>query len=280
MHQHHDEPAPALVRRLPEKTGVLLVGHGTRDALGRAEFHQAAEMLRRRLPGAVVEACCLELASPDVHAGVAALGDAGVRRMVAAPLLLFAAGHAKEDIPAAIAEAARWHEGLTWRMADPLGDHPALIHLSARRFREALGGATAPAGMDDEVTLLFVGRGASDAQAIEQVRRFAAARRELTPVAAQRVCFLAAAEPSLDEAIRWATAQSPKCIVVQPHLLFHGRLIQDIAAKIERAKRQTEPGGPLKSPPKSWRIARHLGPAPAVIDALMDRVFAAAAPMS
>jgi len=264
---------------LPGDAGVLLVGHGTRDRRGQGEFLEAAEMLQARLPHTAVEACFLELASPDISRGVARLRQAGVRRFIAAPLLLFAAGHAKRDIPEAIAAAVRQHAGkgrgeTSWQMAAPLGDHPAVLELSARRFDETLACHAAGDGGDitpaQETALLFVGRGSSDVEAIENVRAFADRRHRLRPVAASQVCFLAAAEPPLAAALDWAASQPPRHIVVQPHLLFHGRLIQDIDARIA----QIESRSPHRE--KRWHVAGHLGPSPEVIEALHDRLLAAA----
>jgi xanthine dehydrogenase YagS FAD-binding subunit len=84
----------------------LIVGHGTRDPRGQAEMLAVAELVAGRLPGIRCHSCSLEFASPTIAEGVASLVDQGVRQIVAMPLLLFAAGHVKQDIPAALAEAA------------------------------------------------------------------------------------------------------------------------------------------------------------------------------
>ena len=86
-------------------TGLLLVGHGTRSRQGEGEFLEVAEQVSRRLTGVCVEPACLELTELTIPQGVSRLVERGARQIVVVPLLLFAAGHAKRDIPAA-AEAA------------------------------------------------------------------------------------------------------------------------------------------------------------------------------
>src|SRR5436190_70542 len=85
--------------------GLLLVGHGTRDSAGLAEFRELHRLLVERAGELPVESCFLELAEPNISAGIEALLARGVRQIVVAPLLLFAAGHAKRDIPEGVADA-------------------------------------------------------------------------------------------------------------------------------------------------------------------------------
>jgi precorrin-8X/cobalt-precorrin-8 methylmutase len=260
---------PACDLRLPSDCGVLLVGHGTRDAQGQAEFLHAAAMLQAALRPALVEACSLELASPDVTAGVAALAARGASSLTVLPALLFEAAHAKRDIPEQIAVAVAQHGGMPWRMAAPLDCHAQVLELSARRFCEALAPHAQIAL--DETLLVMVGRGTSDPHAIARMRESTAARAALTPVAQSLACFLTGATPTLHEALKIAATGPWRNIVVQPHLLFHGQLVDDIhntvvqLAKHERDS-QRHPGS------KHWIVTPHLGAAPELIAALIDKL--------
>lgn len=256
--RHHPSPL-----ELPAGTGVLLVGHGTKDERGRAEFMQMADMLRRCAGDVPVEACYLELADPDIRAGVDALVRRGIGRIVVAPVLLFAAAHAKRDIPSEVADAAGRHGGIFRAMAEPLDSHPAVLELSARRFREALA-STADAASD--TMLVMVARGTSDGEAVARVRAFTQRRLRLTPVAQSETCFLTAAEPTLDDALATAASQRHAQVVVQPHLLFHGRLVESVREHVGRV--QSRRGGAAKR----WYIAAHLGPEPPLVAALAERI--------
>jgi sirohydrochlorin ferrochelatase len=50
--------------------------------------------------------------------------------------MLSGAGHAKGDIPAALARERARHPGLTWKYGRPLGPHPVLLDLLAARVTE------------------------------------------------------------------------------------------------------------------------------------------------
>ena len=133
--------SPTLAPRpspLAPADAVLLVGHGTRDPAGVAEFLLLAERVRGLLLPLPLEACFLELAQPTIADGLNRLIGFGARRVTVVPLLLTAAGHAKRDIPGAIAEVSGVHPELVVRQTAALDCHPRIVDLSTRRYDEAL----------------------------------------------------------------------------------------------------------------------------------------------
>lgn len=244
--------------------GLLLVGHGTRDRAGRAEFLRLVELTDRRERW-TVEGGFLELAEPDIDRAVARLVERGVERVTVAPLLLFAAGHVKDDLPRAMRAALEGHRQVEWRQAGHLGCHAALLELSARRFREALIGRAPRAA--EETLLLMVGRGSRDAGASAETQRFAALRAERTPAGRVETCFYAMAEPSLDAMLAEITNWSYRRVVVQPHLLFHGELLAAIRARVQKAA--------PAAPRQEWIVTEHLGPDRLLPQALWERTDAA-----
>lgn len=251
----------------PPDLGIVVVGHGTANATGAAETAAVAEQVTRLVPGTPVELGFLEVIEPSIDEAVGRLADRGCREVLALPILLFTAGHAKRDVPAALAEAVS-RRGLTVRQAASLGLHPAIVQLVRRRYLETVAGLPPlPAGE----ALLVVGRGASDPTAGSQfwalVRRcFASLPRVATqPVG---IGFVAAARPTLDEAIAALsrpTAGRPAIgrVVVQPHLLFRGHVEHQVAARLERAR--------ADYPQIEWLQVPRLGPAEEVVRALLDR---------
>lgn len=233
--------------------GLLLVGHGTRDPQGQREFRATAAQVQARWGSPRVESCFLELASPTIAEGVAAAYDAGVRHLTVVPLLLFAAGHATRDIPSAVDEAAARYSDLRVRLVtEALDCHPAMLWLSELRFRQALCGRVPVP--PEETALVMIGRGSSNAEATRSMHRFAALRRQRTPVARLDVGFMAVQKPTLGEALEAALASGNRRVVVQPHLLFQGELVAQVhQAAAEAAYRRQEiivtshlaPGWPL-----------------------------------
>ena len=84
-----------------------VAGHGTRDRQGVNQFLELVKLVQEATPRIAVEAGFLELATPTIGEGLRAIARRGARKARVMPLLLFAAGHVKEDIPAVLTSAAR-----------------------------------------------------------------------------------------------------------------------------------------------------------------------------
>ena len=234
------------------ETGLLIVGHGTRDPRGQAEMLEVAQRVAQRVPGIVCQSCSLEFASPTIAEGVARLVEQGVRQIAAMPLLLFAAGHVKQDIPAALAEAAARHPGVAIRMSPYLGCDCGLLELSAKRFDEAVLNAAGRgfAHVPADTLLLMVGRGSHDPTANAEMASYARFHFERTKVGWLEVCFTAMAEPSLTRGLEFAAATCFTQVIVQPHLLFQGDLLGRVRAAVD---------GYARAGTKSWLLTDHLG---------------------
>lgn len=231
--------------------GVLVVGHGTADPVGAAETRAVAAGVATLLPGVPVELGFLEVIGPSIGESLGRLAARGCREVIAAPLLLFAAGHAKRDIPSAVAAAAA-ALGIAVRQAEPFGLDADIVALAARRRRQA-GAALPPCA---ETTLVVIGRGSSDPEAVPQLQRFVAATLEAEAVPRRLVLgFVAAARPSVPEALAAAAdpqAGSVRRILVQPHLLFRGHVEDQVTAAVRSAR--------ASLPEIEWLQAARLGP--------------------
>jgi sirohydrochlorin ferrochelatase len=242
-------------------SAVLLVGHGTRDVRGLAEFERLAESVAGHVNGKRVKRAYLELAGPTILEAIERLAAEGATSIRVVPLLLFAAGHAKRDLPAAVEAAARRHPGLKVEIAPAFGCDEEILALSERRFEEALAERSVVGR--DRTMLLLVGRGTSDAEAIDEVRQFAALRREQSGVGRADVCFVAAARPSLVDGMGMAAQAGYPRVVVQPHLLFAGQVLDEIQAAVRSIERQTMG--------TEWILTRHLGPEEELVRAVVRR---------
>ncbi|HEY2410625.1 MAG TPA: sirohydrochlorin chelatase [Pirellulaceae bacterium] len=248
-----------------KSVGLLLGGHGTRDEGGVQQFLELAEGLKRRFKPLPVEAAFLELAHPNIQTGVERLLERGVGEIVTVPVILFAAGHVKRDIPGQVVAAlvARGRSDVRQVQVEHLGCHPAVVELSRVRMEEAKrGGAsgcgvpmrdsgkesgrlaacpTEVVGTAHPTCLLLVARGSSDEGAAAEMREFAALRRAARPEMPVEVAFLAKTRPNLDEQLAKLTAASFERVIVQPHFLFEGELVDRIRGQImEIAARQPQ----------------------------------------
>ena len=241
--------------------GLLIVGHGTRDVEGRREFEQVVELAAARAPELLVGPAYLELAEPDIPAGIQHLISRGAQAIHVAPLLLFAAGHAREDIPRLLDAARQAHPHVPIRLGGVLGCHPAIVELSAHRYREAIENLAPVAAA--ETILVLVGRGSRDESATAEMLRFAQLRAEQTPVAQVETCFVAMARPSLTEMLGSVASGPWRRVVVQPHLLFRGQLLDEVAVAVARQQAAFSE--------KEWVIAGRLGVRQQVIDVVLQR---------
>ena len=250
--------------------GVIIVGHGTADPVGAAETHAVGRLVAALLPGVPVEVGFLEVIGPTIAEALAALAARGCRAVVAAPLLLFTAGHARRDIPEALAAGGQ-AAGIAVRQAAALGCHPHIVGLARRRRREAVRGREAvPAAA---TSLVMIGRGSSDPLALRQLLEFTGATFAVGSGACPHdlECarvgfgFVAAAEPRLAAALDAAAAgPGVRRVVVQPHLLFRGHVEEQVAAAVATARE--------RHPAIEWIVTAHLGAEPDVADALVDRM--------
>ncbi len=238
-------------------TALVIIGHGTRDPQGVAEFRQLVDQVATAAPEWIVEPCFLELAEPDVAAGLERAVERGAETVVAMPLLLFAAGHAKRDVPELLDAAKRRHPHVSFRQAAHLGCHPKLIELSVERYRQC------GSFLADDTLLLLIGRGSYDASANAEMAQFARLRWEAERVGWYEVAFTAMTEPSIDRAIPVVAAMPFSQIVVQPHLLFAGELMDRIRVTVTQARE--------RFPAKIWSLVEHLGPSRQLAEAVLNR---------
>jgi len=233
---HEDTTKVLPPRRIGQGArGLLLVGHGTRRPEGTQQFIDLATEAQRRLPRVAMQLAFLELAEPTIEQSVAALLAAGIEHLVVVPLLLFAAGHARRDIPAAIS-AALAQAPVAVVFADALGCEPQLLELSRERYGQAIAGNKQI--LPEATCLLLVGRGSSDESATAAMHEFARLRQAMEGGLPTQLAFLAKAQPFLGDQLPRIASEGFRQIVVQPHLLFDGELAASALRQVAAAAAQ------------------------------------------
>ncbi|WP_394429285.1 sirohydrochlorin chelatase [Streptomyces sp. SGAir0957] len=231
----------------PTPPVLLVIAHGSRDPRHAATVHALVREVRAQRPGVRVETAFLEFNVPSVRGVLESLAAEGVRDVVALPLLLTRAFHAKTDIPSVLREAP---PALRIRQADVLGPSPLLVSALERRLYEA--GLT-PA--DKPTTgIVLASAGSSDPEAIAVIADIAREWRH-TGWCAVRPAFASASLPRTEDALRALRAQGCARVAVAPYVLAPGRLPDRIAAGASQAD----------------VLADVLGPAPEVARVLLRR---------
>ncbi|GGM11309.1 sirohydrochlorin chelatase [Streptomyces fumigatiscleroticus] len=243
------------MRNKPVSPVLVVIAHGSRDPRHAATVHALVRRVRSLRPDVRVETGFLDFNIPSVHGVLESLAAQGVRDVVALPLLLTRAFHAKADIPAVLASApAR----LRIRQAEVLGPSPLLLAALERRLYEA--GLT-PADKSSTGVVL-ASAGSTDSEAIAVIADIAREWRH-TGWCAVRPAFASASLPRTEDAVRELRALGCARVAVAPYVLAPGFLPDRIARGAAQAD----------------VLADVLGPAPEVARVLLERYDAARTPL-
>ncbi|MEO1608511.1 MAG: sirohydrochlorin chelatase [Pseudomonadota bacterium] len=214
---------------MPEKIGVMICGHGSRSKSAVHEFSVVAEQLKAQFPDWPVEYGYLEFANPVIRTGLDRLRDAGVDHILAVPGMLFAAAHAKNDIPSVL-NSYQAETGIKVQYGRELGVDPKMIRAAADRIQDALDRANTIHGAleNHETCLVVIGRGASDPDANSNVAKIARMLWEGFGFGWCEVGYSGVTFPLVEPCLEHATRLGYKRIVVFPYFLFTGILIDRI----------------------------------------------------
>lgn len=216
------------------KKGIMICGHGSRAKSAEEEFALLAKGVRRLYPDIPVEYGFLEYSAPNIHMGLDALRDAGVSEIIAVPGMLFAATHAKNDIPSVLTTYQDKNEGLTVRYGRELGLHPQMIAAFQARILEALGVDHVHDGDLYDTMLVVVGRGTSDTLANAEAARLTRIVSENLGFGWSETVYSGVTFPSVGRGLEMALKLGYKKIVVAPYFLFSGKLIDRIYNYVDR----------------------------------------------
>lgn len=272
---------------LDTNTAILVVGHGTRKQAGADQLRQLVETMRGLEPNVPLFESFLELAEPTIDEALERVKASGLRQVKVVPVLLFEAGHAKSDIPDAVAAAASRLGLEVLGQSPPLGTNSHVLALSEARYEEiALRGFSAGCPQHHcaragvclgrcelaetylgTIGLAMVGRGASDPAALAQMRTLtdlACPRRH--HVVWYETGFFTGGSPNVDELFDMAAASGCDTILVQPHLLFEGELMDQLREKF-RARMESRS-------PQKWLLTRTLGGDPGLARLFLEMASA------
>jgi sirohydrochlorin cobaltochelatase len=252
---------------------VLVCGHGSRNRLAVGEFAQLAQRLQALIPQVPVEYGYLEFAKPILRDGLEALRSRGVRHVLAVPAMLFAAGHAKNDIPSVLNTYAA-ETGLTIDYGRELGVDLKMIQAAGARIREALDGAAqgrASGALEEgenpalsDTLLVVVGRGSSDPDANSNVAKVTRMLVEGFGFGWGETVYSGVTFPLVEPGLRHVVKLGYRRIVVFPYFLFSGVLVSRIFQHTDRVA--------ADHPEVEFVKASYLADHPFVLDTFVERV--------
>jgi sirohydrochlorin cobaltochelatase len=242
--------------------GVLICGHGSRNRLAVAEFAALADKLRQRLEPVPLEYGYLEFARPILREGLDALRQRGVEHVLAVPAMLFAAGHAKNDIPSVLNTYAA-ETGLRIDYGRELGVDLAMIRAAGARIQAALAASAAPVALHDTL-LVVVGRGSSDPDANSNVAKVTRLLVEGLGFGWGETLYSGVTFPLVEPGLRHLVRLGFRRIVVFPYFLFSGVLVSRIVQHSQLVA--------ADHPEVEFVQASYLGDHPQVLQTFVQRV--------
>jgi sirohydrochlorin cobaltochelatase len=244
-------------RTTSSEPALLIVGHGSRDPRGAEEFQELVSLVRARAP-MPVEGGFIELSRPPISECVNNLRQRGAREVSAVPLMLLAAGHAKDDVPATLVREKLTHPDLDFHYGRALGIRPELLELMDERIS-----AVVPEEEKEGTAVLIVGRGSSDPDANSDLAKMARLFFEGRPYPLVETAFVSLAPPSVTEALERCRRLGAGRVAVFSYFLFTGVLEERIR---EQSWNFAE-----DNPEMEVRYAGYFGPDARVAALVMER---------
>ncbi|CAN5414584.1 CbiX/SirB N-terminal domain-containing protein [soil metagenome] len=241
----------------PMTAPLLLIAHGTRDPRGAEEMAVLVDHVADRLPVPVGHAWLEDFSDPQGVEGARPLLEDGASALVTLPLLNFAAGHAKTDVPEQLAEVRDAFAGVHVHHGRVLGVHPALLDLAWQRID-----AVSPRDQREEEVLVVAASGSSDPDANGELYKAARMIAEGSGHRWVEVCVAGVTWPRTADVLRRVHAAGARRAVVFSWSLLAGLLEARIWDAVDEVAAET-----------GLQIAKagRFGPDPAVADAVVGR---------
>jgi len=205
-----------------------------------------------------VEGGFIELSRPPISECVGRLAESGIRNVAAVPLMLLAAGHAKDDIPATLVREKMGHPEMSFSYGRALGIRPELLELMDERISTVVLEEE-----KEETAVLIVGRGSSDPDANSDLCKIARLYYEGRHYPVVESSYVSMTPPDVTNGLNRCLKLGAKRVVIFSYFLFTGVLEERIRGQ-SRAFAEANPGVEV-------RYAGYFGPGPRLADLVVER---------
>ena len=248
---------------MEEKYGVMVCGHGSRDEDAVSEFLNFAKKLKNQLLQYELDWGFLEFANPVIKSGLDSLRKKGIREIMSVPVMLFAAGHAKNDIPSVLNAYQAKYPELSISYGRELGIDLKLVRAAGERIKESIEHADGDIP-PEETLLMVIGRGASDPDANSNVSKVTRMLWEGLGLGWAETAYSGVTFPLIKPGLEHASKLGYKRIVVFPYFLFTGILVKRIYQYTDMVA--------AEHPEIQFVKASYLNDHPLVLDTFSERV--------
>jgi len=251
----------SLDSKLNNQVAILICGHGSRNKLAINEFQELTKFIQKRYPNFLVEYGFLEFAKPSIVDALDKLKDHSIKKVIAIPAMLFAAGHVKNDIPSLLMNYSS-KTGIEIIYGRELGINNLMISAACERVKEVFkqNNNLKP----EESLLVVVGRGSSDPDANSNVSKITRMIVEGIGLGWGETVFSGVTFPLVEPGLKNVVRLGYKNIIIFPYFLFSGVLVT-------RIKRQSDLVA-INNPNISFIHAKYLSSQSYVVDTFVERI--------
>jgi len=247
--------------KLNNQVAILICGHGSRNKLAITEFQELTKLIQKRYPNILVEYGFLEFAKPSIVDALDKLKDNSIKKIIAIPAMLFAAGHVKNDIPSLLMNYSS-KTGIEIIYGRELGINNLMISAACERVKDVFkqNNTLKP----EESLLVVVGRGSSDPDANSNVSKITRMIVEGIGLGWGETVYSGVTFPLVEPGLKNVVRLGYKNIIIFPYFLFSGVLVT-------RIKRQSDLVA-INNPNISFIHAKYLASQSYVVDTFVERI--------
>ncbi|KXS43892.1 MULTISPECIES: sirohydrochlorin chelatase [unclassified Candidatus Frackibacter] len=120
------------------KTGVVILGHGSKAEESNQAFLEFCDLTAKNLDYDFVGGGFLQFADPRLDDVIAEAVNDGVEKIAIMPLFLFPGNHVQKDIPRVLGRLKEEHPDVEFAYADHVGIDERLTEIVADRVKEVI----------------------------------------------------------------------------------------------------------------------------------------------
>ena len=231
---------------------IILLGHGSKSKMARDSFIELVNAYKKNstlISKYELSYSFLELSQPLLEEiNFKCKKKETKTKILIIPLLLFSGKHTKEDIPNIINKVSKNFPELSFYLSQAFGSHKKLAQLAHKRVCQMKSSSNNKINEINENFLIYLGRGFREETSKEEFNKQFELFIKLSndsKESCQRfskdkalTCFVDLSTPSLEDALAEAIARGTKSIVIVPHLLFFGRLLENIETQLKLVRKK------------------------------------------
>jgi sirohydrochlorin ferrochelatase len=236
---------------------ILYICHGSRVKEASEQAVSFVKQVMNKIEVPIQEMAFLELSEPTISQSFERCVEQGATKIVVIPILLLTAAHAKKDIPEEIRYQQSRFPTVGVKIGSPIGVNDQMVDLLIEKIIET------ELSVHHEATVLLVGRGSSDPDVKRDLSIIGEKLKNKAKMARVEICFLAAANPTLQEGLLSVKQSGTKQVFIIPYLFFTGILMKKIQNTIEIISDEQGP---------EWVLCSYLGYHPIIETIICEQI--------